>query len=248
MSYKTIPHTFLVQERNSNKGQYTIVPVPMNFEGIELPFIRVIQIRKMDTGCLSYVVMGDHRALAIDPTIDIALYTGVAKLYKSKLIGAVDTHFHDDHTSGGPLLAHRVGGTYFSPHVIQKLSYNLIGSVFTIHLKRLILRMVPTPGHTPESVTLLAAHVAFTGDTLLIDGFATPYHREPRISAEQLWETLHNRLFHLDTMTTILPAHTKPEDIQHNRPVCIQLGILKKQLAQALVRPTVFVEHLVQRR
>src|SRR5260370_8815565 len=111
-------------------------------------------------------------AIIIDPVKDrVERYLGVLAYHRLKLDLIVDTHTHADHRSGAHELSELTGTPVAmhrrapAPHVRMHLEdgQRLILGDFE-------LKVLYTPGHTPDSISLYAEDRVFTGDCLLIHG------------------------------------------------------------------------------
>ena len=77
------------------------------------------------------------------------------------------------------------------------------------------VRVLSTPGHTTGAISLLVGDVLLSGDSLFLDGTPRPdlqsAEADPRGLAEQLHESLTERLAGLPEETTVAPGHVPPE-------------------------------------
>jgi sulfur dioxygenase len=159
--------------------------------------------------CKTYLGVSevDRKAVIIDPLRDkIERYLGVLAYYGLKLDLIIDTHTHADHRSGafelGELTGAPVGMHRLAPAPHVKLHFE-DGQV--VKVGDLSIRVLHTPGHTPDSISLLAQRRVFTGDVLLIHGtgrcdFAGG---DPGSS----YDSITKKLFALPDDTIVLPAH-----------------------------------------
>lgn len=166
-------------------------------------------------GCATYqmavavdVVAGDE-----DWFIDEAARTG------ARITHVIDTHVHADHVSGGPALAQRTGAAY----ALHESNRDRVGFAFTplhdgqrLDLGNVLVDVVHTPGHTPDSVCLLVRDLrrgnepwfVITGDTLFVGAVGRPdlAGQEPAM-ANQLYDSLHRRLLSLPPELELYPGH-----------------------------------------
>jgi glyoxylase-like metal-dependent hydrolase (beta-lactamase superfamily II)/rhodanese-related sulfurtransferase len=180
-------------------------------------------------GCLahaSYLIGSEGEAAVVDPQRDVEQYLAEADAHGLKIKYVIETHLHADFVSGHRELADRAGaeivfgqqaGVKF-PHLAAKDGDQLeVGSV--------ILRILETPGHTPESISILVidrarrtAHLrteplkVLTGDTLFIGDVGRPDLAGGKgFTAEQmagmLYDSLRNKLMTLDDSVEVYPAH-----------------------------------------
>ncbi len=160
-------------------------------------------------GCQSYIIgCGDTCAAAlIDPELSQAdRYVSLAARESLRIRYLVDTHTHADHFSGTRELARRLGVPVVmhraspAPFVDMRLDD---GEMLVVG--KLRLRVLHTPGHTRDSMSLVAEDRVFTGDTLLIGG--TGRTDLPTGDPEALHASLFERLLKLDPALAVYPAH-----------------------------------------
>ena len=160
-------------------------------------------------GCQSYLVgCGDsHSAILIDPHLNqIDTYLGFAARDGVRIRYVLDTHTHADHFSAAKELGRQLG----VPVVASKLSpapyadFRLDdGEILRVGGMR--LRALHTPGHTRDSMCIVADDRVFTGDTLLIG--ATGRTDLPTGDPDQLYDSLFGRVLKLDPALLVYPAH-----------------------------------------
>lgn len=160
-------------------------------------------------GCCSYViacgetcagVVIDPERSQIDRTLAFLGKAGVRVHY------VVDTHTHADHFSASLELASRLR----VPRVMHRSSVApsvdvRIDDGETLIAGRMRIRVLATPGHTADSVSLVLADRVFTGDTLLRG--ATGRTDLPTGDPERLHESLFERLLRLDDGLAVYPGH-----------------------------------------
>jgi glyoxylase-like metal-dependent hydrolase (beta-lactamase superfamily II) len=160
-------------------------------------------------GCQSYLVgCADTFAGAlIDPELSqVDRYVALAARDSLRIRYLIDTHTHADHFSGTRELARRLGvpvvmhRTSPAPFVELRLDD---GEMLVVG--KLRLRAMHTPGHTRDSMCLVAEDRVFTGDTLLIGG--TGRTDLPSGDPEALHDSLFNKLLKLDPALEVYPAH-----------------------------------------
>jgi sulfur dioxygenase len=118
----------------------------------------------------------------------------------------IDTHTHADHRSGAAELAELTGATVVmhrrspNPHVDRH-----VADGDELKVGELKLRVLHTPGHTPDSISIFAGDRVFTGDVLLIHGTGRTDFAggDPGES----YDSIERKLFTLPDHTIVLPAH-----------------------------------------
>ena len=115
------------------------------------------------------------------------------------------THSHSDHTTELPFFRGlqniRVAGY---PNHKQELDISLSEGQ-TLELGELVIKVLHTPGHTPDSLCYLAEGNLFTGDTLFIaECGRTDF---PGGSSRELYHSIFYKLMALPDDTVIWPGH-----------------------------------------
>ena len=160
-------------------------------------------------GCQSYLFGCDETCAAalIDPEISqFDRYIALAARDGVRIRYVIDTHTHADHFSATrqlarqlnvPVVMHRASPAPFVDMRVDDGEMLVIG--------RLRLQVLHTPGHTRDSMCLVAGDRVFTGDTLLIG--ATGRTDLPTGEAEALYDSLFGHVLRLDPGLKVFPAH-----------------------------------------
>ena len=106
---------------------------------------------------LGYLVYTDKNAIAIDGGAPEEMIS-FAKDREVVISDVANTHFHHDHTTGNKALLDKTGARF--------LDCRKVRSDRELHLDGQVLQVIPTPGHTSDSITFLAEDFMVTGDTL----------------------------------------------------------------------------------
>ncbi len=172
-------------------------------------------------GCASYVVgcEGAGSAAVIDPDRDVQKYLDATRERGMKITHIIETHLHADHVSGNTDLAALTGAEIYVHEAAQaEFPHRKLTGADTITLGNVELRVRFTPGHTPESITLLVVDktradepwMALTGDTLFVGDAGRPDLvglEAARELAGHMHDTLHNEYLTLSDGVMILPGH-----------------------------------------
>src|SRR5215471_5402715 len=109
-----------------------------------------------DTGCAAYLfgcgTIG--RGAVVDPQErDVDAYIEFARSKGLAITHVIDTHVHADHRSGGRRLAEQTGAKY-ALHRAANVAFSFVplDDGQQIELGNTRVRVVHTPGHTPESI------------------------------------------------------------------------------------------------
>ena len=166
-------------------------------------------------GCLahaSYLIGSDGEAAVIDPQRDVDQYIAEADARGLKIKHVIETHLHADFVSGRRELAARTGAVItFGAKSGAEFAHRAVNEGEEIKVGRVTLRFLDTPGHTPESISVLVIdnevspepQKVLTGDALFIGDVGRPDLAGGRgYTAEQmaamLYDSLHSKLLKLD--------------------------------------------------
>jgi len=176
--------------------------------------------------CLSHAsyLIGDEttgRAVVIDPQRDVSEYIADAKKLGMTIELVIETHFHADFLSGHLELAEATGAKIVYSSVAETEFESIaVADGERYSLGDVQLEFRHTPGHTPESMSIVVYEHAddtepygvLTGDTLFIGDVGRPdllssigFTREQL--ADSLYDSLHNKLMTLPDATRVYPAH-----------------------------------------
>ena len=143
------------------------------------------QILDERCGCASYLVASrqSHEAAIVDPAIVAEHYEALLRERDFTLRYVIDTHVHADHVSG----ARRLAGEYGADlclHESAQVAYPFrpLKDGEQLELGQLRLRVVHTPGHRPELISILVVNpprspepsMVLTGDSLLVGDVGRP--------------------------------------------------------------------------
>ena len=172
-------------------------------------------------GCLahaSYLIGDGGDAAVVDPRRDVDEYLDEARAQGLTIRWVLETHLHADFVSGHRELAARTGATIVMGEKARAaFEHRAVRDGDEIRLGSLVLRVLETPGHTPESISILVLdpepRLVLTGDTLFIgdvgrpDLAASPGGLTPQDMAAALYDSLHGKLLALPDDVAVYPAH-----------------------------------------
>ena len=176
--------------------------------------------------CLAHAsyLIGDEStgtAAVVDPQRDTDQYIAFASEHGLRIKHVFLTHLHADFIAGHLELRDRVGATiYLGAAAKAGYTFAPFGDGQTLEFGRVRLKAMETPGHTPESISILTydlnvseslPHAVLTGDTLFIGDVGRPDLRVALgWSATQLggmlFDSLH-KLLGLPDESLVYPAH-----------------------------------------
>ncbi len=176
--------------------------------------------------CLSQAsyLIGDEttgRAVVVDPRRDTDEYVRDAAAAGLTIEFVIETHFHADFLSGHLELAEATGAEIgYSSVASPEFVARPLADGERISLGEVVLEIRHTPGHTPESISVVVWEHAtdeepygvLTGDTLFIGDVGRPdllasigFTRDEL--ADQLYDSLHDQLLTLPDATRVFPGH-----------------------------------------
>jgi len=172
-------------------------------------------------GCASYLVGCEAKGVAavIDPDRHIQKYLDVADGRGLKITHILETHLHADHVSGNTDLAARTGADIYVHEASgAEYAHKSLRQDDLIELGNIRLRVLHTPGHTPESITLLVSDttraeepwLALTGDTLFVGDIGRPDlvgAEAARGLADNMYDSLSEKILPLSDSLLIYPGH-----------------------------------------
>lgn len=177
-------------------------------------------------GCLAHAsyLIADERtkqAVVVDPQRDIEQYLRDAQEGGYAIKYVVLTHFHADFLAGHIELRNRAGARIVMGARAQaEFDFLSVQEGELIELGDVRIRILETPGHTPEGISLLVfdrthsetvPHAVLTGDTLFIGDVGRPdLLASIGVTADELAEMLYhslNKLRDLPDSTLVYPAH-----------------------------------------
>lgn len=152
------------------------------------------------------LVDGESReALAVDSGWETGPVVDAARRGDLKVKYVVATHGHFDHVETLRDLA-RLLGAQVVAHESSELEADLrVADGAVLNLGNTRVRVIHTPGHTPDSICLYDGQEVFTGDTLFIGNCGRT--DLPGGSAQQLFHSLRDILMKLPPGTVVYPGH-----------------------------------------
>jgi len=160
-------------------------------------------------GCQSYLIgCSDTCAGAlIDPEVrKIDRYRALAAQHGVRIQYIIDTHTHADHFSASKHMGEALGVSVIAHRLSPAPYIDLrVDEGDVIKIGNLRLNVLHTPGHTSDSMSLVASDRVFTGDALLIG--ATGRTDLPTGDPEDLYDSLFGKILKLNAGMRIYPAH-----------------------------------------
>jgi rhodanese-related sulfurtransferase/glyoxylase-like metal-dependent hydrolase (beta-lactamase superfamily II) len=178
-------------------------------------------------GCLAHAsyLIADQvggQAAVVDPQRDVGQYLADAEDLWCAISSVFLTHMHADFLAGHLELRDRAGATiHLGARASAEYAFTPMADGEELRLGSVRLSVLETPGHSPESISLLVfdpdrdderPYAVLTGDTLFIGDVGRPDLRASLgWSAERLagmlYDSLHEKLLPLADETLVYPAH-----------------------------------------
>ena len=178
-------------------------------------------------GCLAHAsyLIGDlssRTAVVVDPQRDVDLYVKDAEEHGLAIRHVFLSHLHADFLAGHLELRDEVGATiHLGERAKVEYEFSPMKDGDGLQFGQVRLEVLETPGHSPESISILVfdleksgetPHAVLTGDTFFIGDVGRPDLRASLgWSAEELggmlYDSLHNKLMKLPDETLVYPAH-----------------------------------------
>jgi len=172
----------------------------------------------------SYLIADERTATAVvvDPQRDVKQYIELAAEHGLSIRHVILTHLHADFVAGHLELHEQTGATIYLGRAAQaEYPFTPLGDGDRIEFGDVRLVAMETPGHTPESISILVydlatsarvPHAVLTGDTLFVGDVGRPDLRAALgWSATDLggllYDSLHGKLLTLPDSSLVYPAH-----------------------------------------
>ncbi len=178
-------------------------------------------------GCLAHAsyLIGDeasHTAAVVDPQRDVDGYLTFAAEHGLHIKHVFLTHLHADFVAGHLELRDRAGATiYLGAKARAAYAFSPLPEGAVVEFGAVRLQILETPGHTPESISILVYDLArsqrepyavLTGDTLFVGDVGRPDLRaalgwSAADLGALLYDSLRVKLLPLPDSTLVYPAH-----------------------------------------
>jgi hydroxyacylglutathione hydrolase len=184
-------------------------------------------LKQFYLNCLAHAsyLVGDEKtgtAAVVDPQRDVDGYLAFAAEHRLRIAHVFLTHFHADFLAGHLELRDRVGATiYLGAAAKAEYDFQPLGDGDAVEFGKVRLQALETPGHTPESISILVYDLAesasvpravLTGDTLFVGDVGRPDLRaalgwSATDLGNLLYSSLRDKLLPLPDSILVYPAH-----------------------------------------
>lgn len=169
----------------------------------------------------SAYLIGSHdtkKGILIDPLRDVDQYIHAASERGIQLTHVLDTHLHADFISGNREIAHQTGAVIgASAEAGLGFDHEPLTEESVIDMGAFQIRVMQTPGHSPEHISFLLVEpdskipsALFSGGALIVGGAARTDLLTPELThplASQLYHSIHEKLLKLPDSVDVFPTH-----------------------------------------
>ena len=206
--------------------------------------------------CLSHAsyLIGDEasgQAVVVDPRRDVAEYLADAEKHSLTIVGVINTHFHADFLAGHLEMAAATGAWIgYGAEATTEYPSRALADGERIVLGDVVLEIMTTPGHTPESISVLVferthdevPYGVLTGDALFIGDVGRPdLLASIGFTADQLgrqlYDSIQHKLMGLADDVRVFPAHGAGSACGKNLSTELQSTIGQQRLFNYACQP-----------
>ncbi len=185
--------------------------------------MQIQQFEDKNLSHYSYAILSncEKKIILIDPARNTQQYFDYAKENDAQITGVIETHPHADFVSSHLELHEVTGAIIYTSKLVDALyPHQTFDEGQSIQLGKIKLSAINTPGHSPDSISIILEHdgkqkAVFTGDTLFIGDCGRPDLREGvgniqstrETLASQMYHSLRDKLMTLPDDVLVYPAH-----------------------------------------
>ena len=213
---------------------------------------KVIQVRRVAKGCLSYIIGSQNEAIVIDSSLNPIIYKEIAEKENWQIKSVTDTHIHADYVSRTLELAKETNAIHmFNANAKVSYPFKAIRDQEIIKLGNAEIKILFTEGHTLESTSFLVDNkVILTGDTLFTNGIGRPdlkaENAEVTLKAKLLYKSL-QKILSLNENILVMPAHISKSIFVGQPFITETLKHIKENIKSLNFQETEFVETIISK-
>lgn len=170
--------------------------------------MKVIQFLVGQMANFTYILVDEEtgEALVIDPSWDLEKIFYTLKKNSWKLEYIINTHSHFDHVLGNEQVAAATGAKIIQHNTSPLEKQIPVDDGETIKLGKIQIRVLYTPGHSKDSICLVAnEEMVFTGDTLFVGNCGRT--DLPGSDPAEMYHSLLDKVATLDESLIVYPGH-----------------------------------------
>jgi len=182
--------------------------------------MKIKQFKDAPLAHYSYAIVSEGKMALVDPSRNPMQYYKYAEEQNARITTVFETHPHADFVSSHLQISEQTGADiYVSKLLGAEYKHISFDDGNSIKLGNIIFKAINTPGHSPDSISIVAEDtnktILFTGDTLFIGDVGRPDLREnvgnmkaKRVElAKDMYHTIQNKFNHLPDEALVYPAH-----------------------------------------
>lgn len=185
--------------------------------------MKIQQFEDKGLAHFSYAILSEDagEVVLIDPARNPQPYYDFAAVNNANIVGVIETHPHADFVSSHLEINLKTGATIYTHSLVgADYPHQAFDDGATIQLGKIKLKSLHTPGHSPDSISVVLEHegkdkAVFTGDTLFIGDVGRPDLRENAGNvtakreelARQMYRSTREKLMRLADDVIVYPAH-----------------------------------------
>ncbi|MEM3696720.1 MAG: MBL fold metallo-hydrolase [Candidatus Bathyarchaeia archaeon] len=156
----------------------------------------------------SYIIADEitKEAAVVDPSFNAKNLTKLLKEKNFRLKYIVNTHGHGDHTAGNEEMKKAFNAKIVAHKLARMNKDRSVGDGDLLMVGKIPIKIIHTPGHTPDSICLLVNDkLLLTGDTLFVGECGRT--DLPGGSPKEMYHSLFHKLMKLDDNIEVYPGH-----------------------------------------
>lgn len=160
-------------------------------------------------GNFTYLIGDEARgdAAIVDPAWDVDRLLTLAAGKGLVIKYVLNTHGHSDHCSGNERVVERTGAKVLGNENATTKKDAVVSDGDTVRVGSIEVRVIYTPGHSPDGTCFLVNNKLLTGDTLFVGECGGVTYGDPRA----LYHSLFDRILRLDDSIEVYPGHNYGE-------------------------------------
>jgi hydroxyacylglutathione hydrolase len=170
--------------------------------------VKVLQIPVGQMANFTYIMADESKSEAaiIDPSWNLEKIFEALKKNKWTARYVINTHSHFDHVLGNEQVAEITGAQIVQHENSQLVKQISVSEGDVVKLGDIPIRILHTPGHSPDSICLMVdGYLVFTGDTLFVGNCGRV--DLPGSNPKEMYTSLFEKVAKLDESLTVYPGH-----------------------------------------
>ena len=155
----------------------------------------------------SYVIADEstREAVVVDPSFNSKEIISLLQSHGLSAKFIIDTHYHGDHTAGNQEVKKAFNAKIIA-HKLSKIAKDAgVSDGDALEIGDVRIKVLHTPGHSPDGICLLVDHKLLTGDTLFVGECGRTDMSDG--SARDMYHSLFDKLVKLDDDVEVYPGH-----------------------------------------